>query len=601
MATSISNVIMPYTESYPKYIFGANKSSLYVAFQESSTLHFIGCIRVKVLYGSVKIHGSIIQPDGKFHSIFSTSIHPTYISYAATICPMAISSLDEFLFSARINPSLDLSVRDAELILCRLAEVDTENHVALCRVKSSPIPLAYFVRKRFSAVFHSPDSKPILPFFYPLKAAKSLLTPSIAQYWEAIINQISQISSPTLVVCGPKCVGKSSFSVYLVNYLLNRYDYILYVECDPGQPEFIPPGSLGLQALTKAKIGPAYTHKVFSDINYFYGSNTPSSNPELYIEIIKELWTYVVSLDYEKNNIVTVVNTCGWVEGLGISLLSDLVYLMKPSVLVAHYITGREWFVNLTAESINRNRVFTRTQENSAAYDVDIVSTRSLFPSDVLLSRNKCLLFRVESFLSSVVPTIKTPRFSAADLRSLNFISFFSKRLKIKSNFEFIEDILFQCPLYQIPINYCFYQKVTIDFPSSGLIDVINANVIGLGIANSDSVVYEDCTVLDEHIEFLRPGDLHTCVGLAFVRLVDEKKKLLFITTPIKINTLAQVNVIMIGTHTLCQSLLPLRDLRANSPYSMRIHTSHNRGSKFRKPNKQLKTRKTPIKKHYLH
>ena len=578
-----------------RYIFGANKSSLYVTFQESSTLHFIGCIRMKVLFGSVKINGSIIQPDGKFHSIFSTSTHPTYMSHAASTCPyMEISSLEEFLFSARVNPSFDLSIKDAETILCKLSEVDMENHVSLCRVKSSPMPLAYFARKKFNGIFHTSDTKPILPFFYPLKVAKSLLTPNIAQYWESVIDQISQISSPTLVVCGPKGVGKSSFSVYAANYLLNRYDCVLFVECDPGQPEFIAPGSLGVQALTKPKIGPAYTHKVFSDINYFFGSTTPSSNPELYIEIVKKLWGHVLSLDYDENNIVIVVNTCGWVEGLGISLLSDLVYLMKPSFIVAHYVTNREeWLANLTPGSINRNRVFTKTTEYPASYDIDIVSTASLFPPNVLFCRNKCLLFRVESFLSTVVPTVKTPQFSATDLRTLSLIYFLSKRLKVKSNYESIEDILFQCPLYQVPISHCFYQKVSIEFPNSGLIDVINANVVGLGIANSDSAVYEDCTVLEENIKFLNPADIYNCVGLAFVRFIDEKNKLLFITTPIKMNKLAQVNVIMIGTNSLCQSLLHLRDLKDNSLYSMKIRTSHNRANKFRKPNKQLKTRKT--------
>ena len=597
-ALPISEVMMPQTECYPRFIFGANKSSLYMVFQESSTLHFIGGIRVKVLYGSVKIHGAILKPDGKFHSIFSTSTHPTYISNVTTTSLYKeISSLDEFLFSARGNPSLDLPLTDAEIILCKLSEVDTENHVVLCRVKSASITLSYFARKRFSTLFHSTDSKPILPFFYPLKTAKSLLTPRVTRYWEAIIDQISQISIPTIIICGPKGVGKSTFSLYLANYLLNTHEYILFIECDPGQPEFIPPGSLGLQVLTKSKIGPAYTHQVFSDINYFFGSNTPASNPDLYIEIISKLWAHVISLGHEKNRIVIIANTCGWVEGLGISLLSDIVYLMKPSVLVGHYVAGREeWFVNLTPENINRNRVFTKTEAKSAAYDIDIVSTAFLFPPDMILSRNKCLLFRVESFLSTIV---KTPQFSAADFRALNFISFFSKRLKVKLNFESIEDILFQCPLYQIPIDYCFYQKVSIDFPSGGLIDVINANVIGLGVAKPDSLVYEDCSVLGENVKFLDPSEIYTCLGLAFVRFIDEKRKLIFVTTPIKMDRLEQVNVIMIGTHSLCQSLLSLRELRGNSPYSMKIHTSHNKGGKFRKPNKQLKTRKTPFRKNY--
>ncbi|KAI6652602.1 hypothetical protein LOD99_4387 [Oopsacas minuta] len=583
------------------YIYGMNNSNVYMAFQEHSVLHFRGCIRLKVLYGSVKIHGTIINPDSTFHNLFSTTTHPTYISYNSMTYPyMGISTLEEFLFSSRINRSLGLPVEDAENILYKLSEVDNDIYLCLCTVKSLSTPLAYFTRKKFKNIFHAANTKPILPFFYPLKTANSLLTPEITENWEVLMEQISYEFSTKVMVVGSKGVGKSSYSVYLVNYLLNTHECVLFVECDPGQPEFIPTGNLGIQALRNGTIGPAYTHKVISDVQYFYGSSTPSCNPELYIRIITKMWEQIQQLDFNTNNIPVVVNTCGWVDGLGINLLSDLIYLFNPHILVAQYLrTTKDWLRKLTTWNINSNRIFTKN-ENPTPYTSEIIHTAPSPLHAINLTSDKCLVFQYKSFLSTISPTVKTPALLPSDLRTLNIISNFSRGFKIKSNFTYLEEMLFQCQLYELPISHCFYQKVSVEFPSSGLMDVINANIIGLGIANCESIVHENITVLSEEIRFLNPKDIYACVGLGFVRFIDEKRKMLFVTTPIKMKKLLRINLIMVGTNILSQSRLPIRELRNDSYYSMKVKESLNKGSKFRRPNKQIKTRKSIIA-HKLH
>ena len=575
------------------FTYSAKKGLVYLIFRNSAVLHFIGCIRFKVLYGSVKVHGKIFNPEcnGKFHNLYSTSTHPTYI----TSCPnKEDTTLEEFLFSSRVSPHPSLSVKDAEIIIWKLLEEDTDDlyFECLCVVKTISTPLAYYTENRFKNLFHVANTKPIFPFFYPLKTAKSLLTPEKTQEWEILMEQISLSFSPKVMVVGPKGAGKSSYSLYLINYLLNTHRYVLFVECDPGQPEFIPTGNLGVQALNKGMVGPAYTHKVSFEINYFFGSTTPSSNPSLYIEIITKIWKQLQELDLKAHNIPIIINTCGWVVGLGINLMSDIICIFNPHILVAHHIKDqRGWLAKLSNSHINTNRMFTTSPDDNILYTTTVIDQEqsNLFN----LADDKCFLFKFVSFLTENVSPVEPTTLLRSDLRALNLISYFTRWLNVKSDFKHLENILFRIPLYQVKISNCFYQKISVEFPSNNLLDVINANVIALGTTNNRSVLHETVSILGEEIKFLNQNEMYRCIGLAFVRFVDEKRRSLFIATPIKKKILSQVNLVMVGSNSLAQSFLPLRQLQNSSFYSMKVGDSLNKGNKFRKANKQFKFRKT--------
>ena len=53
------------------------------------------------------------------------------------------------------------------------------------------------------------------------------------------------------LVLGAKNVGKSSFARVLLNRLLSLHPRVAYLDCDPGQPEFTPPGLLSLHLVDK--------------------------------------------------------------------------------------------------------------------------------------------------------------------------------------------------------------------------------------------------------------------------------------------------------------------------------------------------------------
>lgn len=63
--------------------------------------------------------------------------------------------------------------------------------------------------------------------------------------------------------------------------------------------------------------------------SWFFNSVNPASDPDSYLNLLNELATSAMALSKTSK---IVVNTCGWVEGLGAEMLTKFAKLMdKPS------------------------------------------------------------------------------------------------------------------------------------------------------------------------------------------------------------------------------------------------------------------------------
>ena len=92
-----------------------------------------------------------------------------------------------------------------------------------------------------------------------------------------------------------------------------------YIEADCGQPNFGRlPGSLSLLKLNISDGIHPEVEKVEKEV--FLNTADPASDPDLYISVLKLLLNSCKGKDS-----VLLINTCGWVEGLGAGLISQLV------------------------------------------------------------------------------------------------------------------------------------------------------------------------------------------------------------------------------------------------------------------------------------
>ncbi|KAG8932246.1 Polynucleotide 5'-hydroxyl-kinase grc3 [Tulasnella sp. 417] len=161
---------------------------------------------------------------------------------------------------------------------------------------------------------------------------------------------------PTVaIVKGPKRSGKSTFARTMMNSMLSRYEKVAYLDCDIGQPEFGPPGTVGLYITEAPNFGLPFTHPRGPFAAHYIGSTTPRSNPSHYISAISSLLqVFRVELqcgqelpngagDHQESSsdrrtppkiystIPLIINTQGWVKGMGADLARRIEELAQPT------------------------------------------------------------------------------------------------------------------------------------------------------------------------------------------------------------------------------------------------------------------------------
>lgn len=62
-------------------------------------------------------------------------------------------------------------------------------------------------------------------------------------------------SGAVILVLGKVNLGKSTFSRFVINSLLNRHKQVGFLECDVGQTEFTPPGIISVHLIKKPVTG----------------------------------------------------------------------------------------------------------------------------------------------------------------------------------------------------------------------------------------------------------------------------------------------------------------------------------------------------------
>lgn len=179
------------------------------------SLYFLGQVKFRVISGEIKVNGRkfIKSPDeNKWQSVFSPRS-------TALLC-----------FESK---------ECAEIEVCPL-----ENGLEAIQNCQSA----------FNNIFSSDEiegnfDEPVKGFFTmkPGSAPESLMPLlKISDEWKGVLEDIETNNfnneCPVVFVCGHRKVGKSTFSRFLLNGLLNSRESVDFIDLDPGQTEFTPAG-----------------------------------------------------------------------------------------------------------------------------------------------------------------------------------------------------------------------------------------------------------------------------------------------------------------------------------------------------------------------
>ncbi|EPS39185.1 hypothetical protein H072_7049 [Dactylellina haptotyla CBS 200.50] len=308
-----------FTPTDDNYVYDSQNAEITVKLRRGESLVVQGEFRISVGSGSISICGAIVE----------TSSSISVVAPASQALPV-------------IECASKSKKRKVEKPPNRDGEYD-----AVFTIKSTRTGLSDLgkVCPRFDKIWKPPltstttkleGTESFTPILTSLQSTPILTVPPS---WQSAITSLSSTkqSPKCIFIVGGKSVGKSTFGRYLLNNIVTSQTpsrTIIYLDVDPGQPSFTPPCALSLHRITRPIVTPSFATFGSTEVlrQHHIGYTSPREDPKYYLrcaaDLIQEYRNLVQQLGEEHT---LVVNTCGWIKGLGRELLQELVLICEPT------------------------------------------------------------------------------------------------------------------------------------------------------------------------------------------------------------------------------------------------------------------------------
>eukprot|EP00128_Syssomonas_multiformis_P012605 Colp12_sorted_trinity150504_noHs@8381 len=140
---------------------------------------------------------------------------------------------------------------------------------------------------------------------------------------------------PRVLLAGSTDVGKSTLCRIILNYAVRRGRRPTYVDLDIGQGGITVPGMISALPLERpydVEEGLSLT----APLVYHYGHSNLAENPVLYKHVCEKMADTLnkrLAKDEVANSSGIVINTCGWIDGLGYELLVHAAKVFEVDVV----------------------------------------------------------------------------------------------------------------------------------------------------------------------------------------------------------------------------------------------------------------------------
>ncbi|KAK4603956.1 hypothetical protein RGQ29_012462 [Quercus rubra] len=168
-------------------------------------------------------------------------------------------------------------------------------------------------------------------------------------------NDSDSSQGPRVIVVGPTDSGKSSLSKMLLSWAAKQGWKPTYVDLDIGQGSITIPGCIGATPI-EMPIDPVEGIPLDMPLVYFFGQATPSNNVDLYKVLVKELAKILerqFAGNAESRAAGMVINTMGWIEGLGYELLLHAIDTFNANVVL---VLGQEKLWSMLRDVMKNNK-----------------------------------------------------------------------------------------------------------------------------------------------------------------------------------------------------------------------------------------------------
>lgn len=397
-------------------------------------------------------------------------------------------------------------------------------------------------------------------------------------------------NSNRILICGAKGVGKSTCLRYVTNRLLStqltikckRQVAILDVDC--GQSELSPPGMMTLTILSRPLLSDPPLHMVCGGsgnhisqqqtedaidqvASYFYGDITSKADPDTFINMTTQLMrTYAKLVAGSSTACPLVVNTDGWVKGLGAEILAAVIGATNPCHVVQ--ILG-----STRAKTFELPPQFTgSTLQQRAVYSIQSYDESVVSDGIGEVSRRSSM----NSYASSTGPLLA----SASEHRSHRLCAYFlggyTNMTSLTSSTVGEDEVMTfhkekgLCdPNNIIGLTIARMRPYAVPFhsvnvyPPSGMLDNVSdvspiwgvrGDLAGSDVLESlNGAVVGLCCKPDEFDASLTNCNagvgvpIRPCHGLGIIRSIDHNRRIFFVLTPVHPRLLSNVTSIVGG------------------------------------------------------
>ena len=325
--------------------FYSIKNKVLAILDPEDKFSFHGKLRIRVLYGAVKIYGFLLNP--------STTRVPLEIYSPRAYSAIAIEATES-----------DVRDRDIKSIWTTLAESDFDRELvdrfrddthdledgwAIIELQDFENNLTNFLlnwcpHRLFPRVAdHSNHSwrdarraevvlQANLRSIDPCKQL-AIGSRGVDDLADGICYDWDTKFSCRTVIAGGKGVGKSTTARYIVNKLLGHTKAVAFMDLDPGQAEFTPAGCISLSIIDKPILGPNFTHLRTPYHQIYIGTSDVTRSLTCYVDGIERL-VERANKDPKLVNLPLVVNTMGFCKGIGWDIISYTIKIVAPTDVV---------------------------------------------------------------------------------------------------------------------------------------------------------------------------------------------------------------------------------------------------------------------------